>query len=468
MAALMNDSDKPYHLYGEEVDYAVVGLGQTGQSAVDFLRAQDASVRVFDTREMPPALAGMRQRHPDVEVITGVIEAEQLARAGTIVLSPGFDPAHPAVARIRAAGATVIGDIELFARHADAPVIAITGTNGKSTVTTLVAHLLSAAGLDVRAGGNLGPPALTLLRGEPPDFYVLELSSFQLELTQSLRAAVACILNIAPDHLDRHGSIERYTAAKLRVVNGARAVVLNADDPRLAHAVSGAHVRRFGAGRPTRKRDYGLVRDDSRVLLAGAGGLLVDASQLSLRGEHNLANVLAALAIVDACAAPRERTLPALTRFAGLPHRAEYVATVDGIDFVDDSKATNPAAAAATISGLMGARMDGRTARAGVVIAGGESKGFDFGEFAAVLAAHAHAVVLIGRAADAIAQAIDNRVTVVRADSMAHAVGEAHALASSGQTVLLAPACASFDMFRDYADRGDAFRAAVETLGGTR
>lgn len=449
-----------------EHDYVVVGLGLTGRSVLRFLGARGARVAALDTRETVPGQRALLEAFPHVAMPGGGLDEDTLQRAGCIVLSPGVAPSEPAIARAAAAGVRVIGDIELFAAHADAPVIAITGTNGKSTVTTLVGEMLLAAGLDVRRGGNLGPPALDLLGGPPPDAYVLELSSFQLETTSSLAPRVACVLNVTPDHLDRHGSLEAYARAKGRVLEHAAVAVLNDDDEAVIAMPCSARRVSFSLSAPGPHR-YGLIERGGDTLLAVPGGApLLAARELALAGRHNLGNALAALAVCDAFGVEVRDTLGALRRFAGLEHRSERVAEIDGVIYVNDSKGTNPGAACAALEGL------GKPG-AIVLVAGGVAKGADFTVFAERIAEHARAVVVLGHAAQAIADALSRalekrpgaEVPTLFATSMDAAVRAAAEVARPGDTVLLSPACASFDMFENYEDRGRAFRAAVRSLG---
>lgn len=442
----------------QRTDYAVVGLGATGRSCLRHLQGQGASVVALDTRAVPPALDDLRAVYPDLEIVTGGLDADVLARCTEIVVSPGVPLEEAALVAAAQRGTAIVGDIELFARQARAPIVAITGTNGKSTVTTLVADMLEAAGHRVHRGGNLGTPALDLLEYETPDFYVLELSSFQLELTTSLAPRVAAVLNITPDHLDRHGSFERYAAVKARIVARADIAVLNADDAIVSEWVTAGRRIEFGLGAPM-QGGYGVTLVEGNEWLSGPEGVLLAADELAIAGRHNIANALAALAIARAAGADLPGVIDALRRFRGLPHRAEQVAVIDGRRFVNDSKATNPGAAIAAVEGLLGSG-------GGVVIAGGEPKGTDFEQFADCLVTHAQSVVLIGRAATAIARAVDGRIPCAFADDMAGAVRTAAAAAQPGATVLLAPACASFDMFENYAARGLAFRAAVLELDG--
>ena len=430
-------------------DYAVVGLGITGLSCVRYLAARGVSVLAMDSRETPPNLDVVQREFPDITVMTGTLDADALSRCRHIVLSPGLSLAEPAIAAARAAGVEVIGDIELFARAANAPVIAITGTNGKSTVTTLVARMLEADGYRVRVGGNLGTPALDLLELVAPDCYVLELSSFQLETTSTLAPRVACILNITPDHLDRYASFAEYRDAKARILARAEQVVLNADDEVASQLSCGAPCTFFTLAAPTAEQ-YGLLNEQ----LVGPQGTALAAHELKLVGRHNIANALAAIAVCHAFGARGAVLLNALASFTGLDHRAQLVATIDGVRYINDSKATNSGAACATIRGLC-------HERGGVLIAGGEPKEPDFSEFADTVVAHMHTVVLIGRAAPQFAAAIAGRIPTLFATDMRGAVAAAAGAARAGDMVLLSPACASFDMFANYAARGLAFRDAV-------
>ncbi len=434
-------------------DYAVVGLGITGLSCLRYLAARGVSVLAMDSRTAPPNLDVVLSEFPDVNVVTGALDAETLSRCRHIVLSPGLSLDEPAIRAARAAGVEVIGDIELFARAANAPVIAITGTNGKSTVTTLVARMLEADGYRVCVGGNLGTPALDLLELVAPDCYVLELSSFQLETTTSLVPRVACILNITPDHLDRYVSFAHYRDAKARILVRAEQVVLNGDDEVAAALKCAAPRTLFTLGAPAAEQ-YGLRVGEDGEQLVGPHGVLLSASALKIAGRHNIANALAAIAVCHAFGARGAVLIAALENFAGLDHRAQLVATIDEVSFINDSKATNSGAACATIRGLC-------HGRSGVLIAGGEPKEPDFSAFADTVVEHMRAVVLIGRAAPQFAVAIGGRIPTLFATDMRGAVAAAAGAAQPGDLVLLSPACASFDMFANYAARGVAFRDAV-------
>ena len=440
----------------------VVGAGVSGLSCVRHLLAEGAAVRVLDTRQIPPGLAELRSLLPAGAIHLGDWPAAAFVGVDEIVVSPGVGLDEPALVAAAARGVPLLGDIELFARAATRPVLAITGSNGKSTVTTLVGELLRGAGRTPAVGGNLGTPALDLLADAQADSYVLELSSFQLERTASLAPAAACVLNLSPDHIDRHGSFAAYVAAKARVLHGAAVAVLNRDDAAVALMADGLTATQrvvwFGLGAPSGANDFGLLERGGESWLARGNQPLLPASALRLPGRHNLANALAALALVDALGVPLEATLPTLAAFTGLPHRTQFVAEHDAVAWYDDSKGTNVGATLAAIEGLAPTRSTGRL----VLILGGQGKGQDFAPLKAALLAHGRGAVLIGQDADAIAQAIGDAVPCVRAADMPGAVAAAAAMAEPGDAVLLSPACASFDMFTGYAARGDAFAAAVQ------
>ena len=442
------------HAPAQRARAVVLGLGASGLAAVRHLVARGVPVAVADSRAAPPGLEALAADHPGVPVHTGGIPEALLHRAEMVVLSPGLSPAMPGLAAARARGAEIVGEVELFARAATAPVIAITGSNGKSTVTSLVGEMAAAAGVRAGVGGNLGTPALDLLTSPEPDLYVLELSSFQLETTRSLRPRAAAILNLSPDHLDRHGDWSAYTRAKGRILEQAAVQVLNRDDPAvMALARPGAGLVRFGAG-PAPDGDWGLLPAAGGPWLARGAEPWLAAGELRLAGRHNLLNALAALALGSLAGFGREAMVAALRRFPGLPHRCQWVAERGGVRYYDDSKATNVGAALAAVEGLPGPV---------VLIARGDGKGADFGPLAAA-AGRLRAAVLLGRDAPRLATVLEGRVPVHRVADMGAAVATAARLARPGDQVLLAPACASWDMFRDYAERGAAFAAAVEGL----
>ncbi|MEX2337433.1 MAG: UDP-N-acetylmuramoyl-L-alanine--D-glutamate ligase, partial [Aquisalimonadaceae bacterium] len=320
----------------------VVGLGATGLACLRFLRGQGRRVGVTDSRSEPPRLNAARELDAAMPIAVGGFDHALLRSATEIVLSPGVPCDEPVLREARAAGIPVIGEIELFARHANGPVVGITGSNGKSTVTTLLGCMAEAAGRNVAVGGNLGTPALDLLRDPAPGAYILELSSFQLETTSSLRPVAAVVLNISADHLDRHGSVERYARIKAGIYNGDGLMVLNADDSLvMAMASDDRRQVRFSTGLPLTPGDYGLGRNGEEIWLMHGETRLVEASSLRIRGIHNLANALAALALADALALPRQTSIEALQAFPGLPHRSQWVAGTGGVDWYNDSKATN-------------------------------------------------------------------------------------------------------------------------------
>ena len=433
----------------------VLGLGRTGVSCARYLRRKGLEVRVADTRSEPPGAATLREQVPDAELRTGAFRDDLLDGVAQVVISPGLSLREPVAVEARLRGLPVAGDIELFAREAQAPVAAVTGTNGKSTVTALLAHLANAAGRRAIAGGNLGEPALDLLAHPAPALYVLELSSFQLETTYTLHTAVATVLNVTPDHLDRYESMDDYAAAKARIFDHCDVAVVNADDARVrAMPRTGQSVITFSVVDPA--ADYFLARDPEPVL-ACRGEALLPMSAIRLQGEHNAANALAALAMCEALGLPRAPVLGGLATFGGLEHRAQWVADVGGVRFVNDSKGTNVGATIAAVSGMAGPL---------VLIAGGDGKHQAFDALRPVCRGKVRHAVLIGRDAPQLEAALHGVCSTERAADMRAAVGAARAAARPGDTVLLSPACASLDMFRDYAHRGDEFAAAVRSLEG--
>jgi UDP-N-acetylmuramoylalanine--D-glutamate ligase len=433
----------------------VVGLGATGLSCARFLASRNVEVAVTDSREQPPAVERIREELPDVALFLGGFDAGVFARAERIVVSPGVSVQDGLIAAARRRGVEVIGDIELFARSVHAPVIAITGSNGKSTVTTLVGEMARRAGRQVRVGGNIGVPALDLIDAVEPDLYVLELSSFQLETVTSLRCHAAVVLNISPDHMDRYTSFGDYVEAKQRIYAGAAVQVVNRDD-RAAAALAddGARQISFGLDAPA-GANFGIVETSSGPCIARDGDPWMAVAQVGIAGRHNLSNALAALALGDAAGLDRQSMLQVLSEFQGLPHRTQWVAERDGIVWYNDSKATNIGATLAAVQGFEGPL---------VLIAGGQGKGADFAELAAGLDQRVRAVVLIGEAAGEIYQALGERIPARVAGSMHEAVGLAAQLAQAGDLVLLSPACSSFDMFDNYEHRGQVFMQAVQEL----
>jgi len=436
----------------------VVGLGKSGMSLVRFLARRGVAFAVADTRENPPELATLRRDYPQVEVRCGELDVDFLCRANELYVSPGLALATPALQQAAARGVKLSGDIELFARNAQAPIVAISGSNAKSTVTTLVGDMAAAAGKRVAVGGNLGTPALDLL-ADDVELYVMELSSFQLETTDQLNAEVATVLNISEDHMDRYSGLPAYHLAKHRIFRGARQVVYNRQDA-LTRPLMGEGLPcwTFGLNKPDFKA-FGLREEDGQKYLAFEFQNLMPVSELKIRGSHNQANALAALALGHAVGLPFEPMLATLRSFAGLAHRCQWLRERNGVSYYDDSKATNVGAALAAIEGL-GADIDGKL----VLVAGGDGKGADFSGLKAPVAAHCRAVVLLGRDAELIADVLGDDVPLVRVKTLDEAVEQCAALAQPGDAVLLSPACASLDMFKNYEERGRLFAQAVEGL----
>jgi UDP-N-acetylmuramoylalanine--D-glutamate ligase len=436
----------------------VVGLGKSGMSLVRFLANRGVAFAVADTRENPPELATLRRDYPNVEVRCGELDVEFLCRADELYVSPGLALATPALQAAAARGVKLSGDIELFARNAKAPIIAISGSNAKSTVTTLVGEMAAAAGKRVAVGGNLGTPALDLL-SDDVELYVMELSSFQLETTDQLGAEVATVLNVSEDHMDRYSGLPAYHLAKHRIFRGARQVVVNRQDA-LSRPLIGEGVPcwTFGLNRPD-INGFGLREENGEKYLAFQFDNLMPVSELKIRGAHNQANALAALALGHAAGLPFEPMLEALRSFAGLVHRCQWVRERNGVSYYDDSKATNVGAALAAIEGL-GADISGQL----VLIAGGDGKGADFSALKAPVARHCRAVVLLGRDAELLAATFGDSVPLIRVKTLEEAVQRSAELAVQGDAVLLSPACASLDMFKNFEERGRLFAQAVEGL----
>lgn len=450
----------------------VLGLGETGLSMAKWLAGRGAQLRVADSREQPPGVVELRTAAPAAELHLGTWRDDSFEGIDLIAISPGVPRTTPQVQRALQHGVHVIGDVELFAGalpERNRPrVLAITGTNGKTTVTALTGAMCRAAGLDAEVAGNISPAVLDALAareaseltgGKPADTWVLELSSFQLESTETLSPDAAVMLNLTEDHLDHHGGMGAYGAAKARIFQGTGVQVLNRDDTAsLAMAQPGRRIVTFGLNAPDGdSTDFGLVDINGEAWLAEGRDVLIAAKDLHLAGRHNAANALAALALCRAIGLPRAPLLAALREFRGLPHRVELVGEQGGVRYYNDSKGTNVGSTVAALAGLA----TGKTRV--VLIAGGVGKGQDFSPLKQAAARAARAVVLIGRDAPLIEEALTGSgVAITHAANMDDAVRVAAAHAQSGDAVLLSPACASFDMFRNYAHRGDVFRAVVE------
>ncbi|WP_133130398.1 UDP-N-acetylmuramoyl-L-alanine--D-glutamate ligase [Legionella yabuuchiae] len=443
--------------------HLVVGLGQTGLSIARYLQRRHVPFAVFDTRKSPTGAAEFKMGFPGVDLYLGELPDSMYQRLNGIICSPGVPLDAPFLQRARAQGIPIFGDIDCLAREIKEPVVAITGTNGKSTVTTLVGEMTKASGLTVAVAGNIGLPVLDILDvGVQYDLWVLELSSFQLDLTHSLAPLAATILNITLDHLDRHHTFQAYINSKQRIYNQSQVVVFNRDDKNTdLQAPDNLALQSvsFGSDAPDNDLNWGIIREGDKIYLAKGQKRLMSADQMRIRGAHNWLNALAACALADAAGVAQKYMIEVLERFAGLPHRSQWVRTLDEVDWINDSKATNVGATISAILGI-GGSMRGKI----VLIAGGQGKGADFSDLEHPLKEYVRAVVLIGQDADQIEEIIPESVDVVRAGTMEDAVKKARRHAKPGDVVLLSPACASFDMFRDFNHRGDDFMALVNTL----
>jgi len=436
----------------------VVGLGSTGLSCARYLQQRGYAVTVVDSRAEPPMAARLHQEFPGLPVHLGDFNAAPWDSVDMIVVSPGVPIDELPLAGVRDGATEIVGDVELFARAVTVPVLAVTGSNGKSTVASLAGAMAQAQGLDAVVAGNIGLPVLDALQRSPqPALYILELSSFQLETTSSLKCAAAAVLNISEDHMDRYPDLATYAAAKARVFANCELAIVNRDDP-LTREIAPLDLPSISIGTdpPHRSEDYGIAMTRDGECLVRGDQILMPCAQIPLLGRHNHLNVLAAMALAAAGGVDDGAMIAATRSFSALPHRMQTVAELDGVRFIDDSKGTNVGATCAALRGM---------SEPVVLIAGGDGKGADFSPLRPALTNKARALVLIGRDADRIARAVGDTIPVRFAASMQDAVLQARALARSGDAVLLSPACASFDMFDNYIARGEAFRKAVQELG---
>lgn len=426
----------------------VVGMGATGLSCVHYLRGDD--ITIIDSRDVPPGLKKLKQQYPEVNVITGTLDTNAYQSADLVVVSPGVSMRTPLILKAVDEGIDVAGDIELFARSiGDAKVIGITGSNGKSTVTTLVGEFCNAAGLHSVVGGNIGRPVLELLSEPSADVYVLELSSFQLEATSSLKTVSAVILNISEDHMDRYDDLDDYAGAKAVIYRHCENIVVNRDDV-LASSLAQEKSVSFGLGEPVNKKDFGLDKDNAYIVCGDEKRL--DISKIKLIGRHNIVNIMAAMALVEPLNISTDVIAGVVSKFPGLPHRSQVVAEADGITWVNDSKATNVGATMAALEGID---------RPVLLIAGGEGKDADFSPLGEAISRYVKHLILIGRDAGLIEEHVDASVSRTHAASMEQAVEIARENATENDVVLLSPACASFDMFSNFEQRGEVFTRAV-------
>ncbi len=450
----------------------VLGMGVTGLSMTKWLLRQEATLRVADSRLAPPCLEAVRKIIPAKQICQGKFDPKLLEDVAFVAISPGVPLSDPLVQQAKNHGVPVLGDISLFIEafvQNDTPepkILAITGSNGKTTVTAMVGAMLAKSGWDVETAGNIGPAVLDAFMqridaGKLPQAWILEMSSFQLEIVQNLNADVAAVLNLSEDHLDRYVDMHAYAIAKARIfqrdVSGDAVQILNRDDPGVcAMALADRKQILFGLGEPASEMDFGLLCDGNDIWLAQGKTCLMKTSELVVTGLHNAINALAALAICRAMALPYEPLLQALREFRGLPHRMEKVAAFNGVTFYDDSKSTNVGATVAALNGMK---------QNVVLIAGGDGKGQDFSPLRNPVAASARAVILIGRDAEKIALAIKNcGVPLHFSTTMQEAMQTSFLLAQTGDVVLLSPGCASFDMFRNYIHRAEVFIAAVREI----
>jgi UDP-N-acetylmuramoylalanine--D-glutamate ligase len=438
----------------------IIGVGKTGRSIARYFTRRGLSYAIADSRDAPPELELFKAEFPSVTPILGAFTKDQFLSATELVISPGISLAEPAIAAAKAAGVAISGDIEWFCREAKAPIVAITGSNGKSTVTTLVAEMAANANWRCAVGGNLGTPALELL-DDRTELYVIELSSFQLERCAFVAAEVATVLNLSEDHLDHHGNMIAYHQAKHRIFRDCKKVVINRDDALSTPLIPDAVEKwSFGLGRSD-FRAFGLIEEDGEQFLALAREALLPVSALKIAGIHNISNALAALALGAAAGLPMSAMLSTLTEYKGLAHRCQFVADWQNLRFYNDSKGTNVGAA---VSALRGLSRGGKV----VLIAGGVGKGADFKPLIDTLLDVGRAVVLIGEAASAISALLDGRLPSKICGDMATAVRAASEFAQAGDLVLLSPACASFDMFKNYEHRGEVFAESVLALTEAR
>jgi UDP-N-acetylmuramoylalanine--D-glutamate ligase len=441
----------------------IVGLGDTGLSCVKYFASMGEKVKVVDSRDEPPGLAALIEMYPDVECELGDFNLETFVTAKQLVISPGISIRSVEIEAAKEAGVAITGDIDIFSKQVAAPIIAVTGSNGKSTVVAMLADIVTKAGKNFGLGGNLDgdnfKPALDLLAEGEKDLYLLELSSFQLETTQNLGAAVATILNLSADHMDRYEGIDDYQRAKQRIFTGCKQVVINRDDKESYPLIeSDAAIWDFGFGRAS-VNGLGLLEEGGDLYLAYQLEKIVSVNELKIFGQHNISNVLAAVALAMAIDIDMNAIKAAITEFSGLPHRCQWVANIDGVDFYNDSKGTNVGATVAAIEGL-GEHISGHI----VLIAGGIAKGADFAALVPAMNKWGKAVILIGQDAAEMASYFDTEIQTYFANDMPDATRVALHQSATGDAVLLSPACASFDMFENFQHRGFAFMESVGTL----
>lgn len=440
------------------IDALIIGLGKTGLSCVRHLKNKGVdNLMVTDTRSHPPALDYLTKQFPDVQFVAGELDAELCLLAEQIIVSPGVSLREPALQTAIKKGKDIVGDIEIFCREAKSPIIAITGSNGKSTVTTLLSLMAKADNKTIETGANLGTPALDLLDKSMPEFYVLELSSFQLDTTFSMNTLASAVLNISSDHMDRYDDIEQYAAAKQKIYMGNGTAVINFDDERVAAMQNSSKKTVSYSIDEDKQADFHLHRAGEHLWLCHGDEKIITTAELGIKGKHNISNALASMALANEMAVSYDAMRKALKSFNGLKHRCQLVKNIDGVDWINDSKATNVGASIAAIEGL---NRPGKI----ILIAGGDSKGADITTLLPVLTKHVKHLLLIGHDADRFVELVDNQISFEKMASLQEAVEHAATIGAAGDAVLLAPACASLDMFEDYQQRGDSFANAVMKL----
>lgn len=440
--------------------HVIIGLGKTGLSCARYLAAKHIPFAIADSRPTPPYITEFQDEFPNTELHLGGFPPALLLNAKELIVSPGVSLEEPTIGVCIKKGIPAIGDIELFARDAKAPIVAITGTNAKGTVTTLVGDMAKTAGKHVRVGGNIGTPALELLQDHEPDLYVMEISSFQLETTYSLKAAAATILNLTEDHLDRYHTMQAYQAAKQRIYQNCYAAIYNRDDAYTTPQNLSENTTQISFGlNKAQQNNFGLIKQDNETWLAQGNNLLLPTSELRIHGVHNWINALAALAIGYSINLPMTAMINALKEFPGLPHRCQWVAEKNGVIYFNDSKGTNVGATLAAIKSL------GQTTKGKLIlIAGGLGKNADFSPLRSVVADYVRAAILIGHDAPLLDKVFKDVTQTIYADNMENAVLNAQKIAQPNDAVLLSPACASLDMFNDFEHRGEVFSQIVREL----
>lgn len=447
----MTDRKKVY-------DAVIVGLGKTGLSCARYLQGKGKRFAITDNRDLPPQLAQFQSEFADITLSKGRFDQQMLLQTEQILLSPGVSSQLPEIQAAVKAGIPLCNDVEIFCQNVQAPIVAVTGSNGKSTVVTLFKQMAEASGRHVQLGGNIGTPVLDLLEQEQADLYVLELSSFQLELTSSLNAAAAVVLNVSEDHMDRYSDLADYAETKAGIYAGDGVMVINRDDPCVVSMQQQDRNTFFFTGAKPATDQYGLESIEDRLYLMKGDEPLIDTNEIKIRGEHNYLNVLAALALGEAIGLPLQGMLRAIKSFSGLPHRCEFIGSLNTVDWYNDSKGTNVGASCRAIESLAGKNNL-------VLIAGGMGKGADFSPMKSSMMNRVKLLVTLGVDGAQIAKQVQGVIETRAADTLEMAVQIAYQTAQPGDVVLLSPACASQDMFADYADRGQCFVDAARAIG---